>query len=182
MAALQPERRCLRGNGCAYHHDHHFHAAGDVHELDVAVHADDADLGSTLKLIVFASNNAAPDAAPRESPLTQPARGGPLNLAGAPNGLPALTGTAARGQTMTATSGLWSGFPGTQPPLTITHQWQRCPLDGNLANCVPVNANPPIAVLLTPAGAQTCSSLAPCGGSSQYVLSDADLGFRLRAR
>ncbi len=140
----------------------------------------DADLGSTLKLVVFAANNAAPVATQQESVLTQPARGGPVNLAGAPNGLPALAGTAVRGQTLTATSGLWSGFAGTQPPLAITHQWQRCPLDGNLDNCVPVNADPPLVVNLAPAGAQACSSLAPCGGSSQYLLTDADLGSRLR--
>jgi uncharacterized repeat protein (TIGR01451 family) len=141
----------------------------------------DADLGSTLKLVVLANNGLTPAPGVRgESLPTQPARGGPLNLAGTPNGLPALTGTPVRGQTMTASSGLWSGFPGTQPPLAITHQWQRCPADGTLTGCVPVSADPPLNVPLSPAGATTCSSLAPCGGSSQYVPNDADLGKRLR--
>ena len=140
----------------------------------------DADLGSTLKLVAGASNSLGTTVS-RESLVTAVVQAGPVNLSAVPNGLAALTGTAARGQTLTVTSGLWTGFSAQgSSPLAITHEWQHCPTDGNLTGCVPVSADPPLSVRLSPAGATTCSSAAPCGGTSQYALTDADLGSRLR--
>ena len=154
----------------------------------------DADLGSTLKLRVTAGNNVVATTLFRESLLTGVVQAAPVNLAAAANGLPALTGTAARapGTTpnqLTASSGLWTGFSaqGSQP-LTITHLWQRCPATGSVDACVPVGNDPPLLIstlspsgLVLPWGARTCTAAAPCGGTTQYALSDADLGSRIRA-
>jgi hypothetical protein len=46
--------------------------------------------------------------------------------------LPAITGTAATGQTLTATTGTFSG----DQPITYAFQWQRCDTAG--AACVPI--------------------------------------------
>jgi len=81
-------------------------------------------------------------AAPVEVPLTGTAEGSlyggqrsgwvPAGTAAVPvpdpasTGLPAITGTVAVGQTLTATPGEWTG---TQP-ISLSYQWQRCASDG----------------------------------------------------
>ena len=151
----------------------------------------DADLGSSFRLKATVANGLAP-AAVLFSPVSQPARGAPVNLAGSP---PALgdgnDGQPKRGETLTATSGLWTGFwSAGAPPLAITHKWQRCPADGNPAGCVDVAA--PIATPLSSAGATpvvTCTgpggngpppNTGSCNSASVFLLTDADLGSRLR--
>jgi hypothetical protein len=65
--------------------------------------------------------------------------------------LPTISGNAAVGQTLTATTGTW-----TQSPTSFAYQWQRCD---------PVNAN--------------CADVA--GAVSQsYAIADADVGSALR--
>ena len=66
---------------------------------------------------------------------------------------PTITGTAAVGQTLTASTGTWSG---TQP-IAYTFQWQRCDPSG------------------------TCTDIGGAM-SSQYTVADADAGFRLLVR
>jgi len=68
--------------------------------------------------------------------------------------LPAVTGTAQVGQTLTAQEGNWSGTN----PIAYAYQWLRCDAQG--ANCVAI----------TGATAKT------------YVVAAADLGKRLRVR
>jgi hypothetical protein len=63
---------------------------------------------------------------------------------------PAVSGTAAVGQTLTSGTGTWLNFP-----VTYAYQWQRCDSAG--ANCVPIAA----------ATAQT------------YVITSSDVGFTL---
>jgi hypothetical protein len=63
---------------------------------------------------------------------------------------PAVSGTVAVGQTLTAGTGTWLNFP-----VTYAYQWQRCDPTG--ANCAPVSG----------ATAQT------------YVLTSSDVGFTL---
>jgi hypothetical protein len=65
--------------------------------------------------------------------------------------LPTISGTAAVGQTLTATTGTWSG-----KPTTFAYQWQRCDASG--ANCIDT------------AGAT----------GQSYVVTDADVGATLR--
>jgi glucose/arabinose dehydrogenase len=66
---------------------------------------------------------------------------------------PTVTGTPAVGQTLTASTGTWTGTP----PITYSYQWQRC----------------------TTAG--VCTDVAGATGSS-YVVASADTGYRMRVR
>ena len=138
----------------------------------------DADLGFRIRLLVTAQVGSGPLVSPvPNNVLTAPARGAPVNVAGQ---LPSITGTPVRGQTLSAASGLWTGFwAAGQQPLVLTHQWQRCPADGNVAGCVNLGAGP-VSAPLAPAGAATCTSAAPCSGTSTYALTDADMGARVR--
>jgi hypothetical protein len=68
--------------------------------------------------------------------------------------LPSISGTAAVGQTLSATSGSWSG----DTPITFSYQWQRC--DSNGANCGSISG----------------------ATSSTFVIGSGDAGFRLRVR
>ncbi len=87
---------------------------------------------------------------------------------------PAITGTLARGQTVTASSGQWTGFATTGAPVALTHQWQRCAADGT--GCAAIGG--PVAVPAS--AAATCTTAAPCGGTTTYLLTDADMGSTLR--
>jgi hypothetical protein len=51
--------------------------------------------------------------------------------------LPAISGTAANGQTLTADPGIWSG---TQP-ITFSYQWQRCDINANCSDIAGANTN-----------------------------------------
>jgi hypothetical protein len=71
---------------------------------------------------------------------------------------PAISGTATVGSTLTATQGSWTGNP-----TSFAYQWVRCPSDG---------------------GDPTGSNCAAVGGATThaYIVSSADVGFRLRVR
>jgi hypothetical protein len=71
---------------------------------------------------------------------------GPRNLT-----VPGISGTTAVGQTLTASTGTWSGAP-----TSFAYQWQRC--------------DPPGA---------SCTAIAGATGQT-YLVTDADVGFRLR--
>lgn len=53
---------------------------------------------------------------------------GPINTSP-----PAVSGTATQGQTLTSSTGTWSG----STPMTYTYQWQRC--DSSGASCAPIS-------------------------------------------
>lgn len=65
--------------------------------------------------------------------------------------LPTISGSAVRGQSLTATSGSWSGSP-----TSFSYQWQRCD-----------------------AGGGSCSTIGGATGSG-YTVADADVGKTLR--
>ena len=72
---------------------------------------------------------------------------------------PAIAGSPAQGQTLTATPGTWTGTPAP----TFAYQWLRCPPSGGASNgsdCATID------------GATTAS----------YVVAAGDVGFRLRVR
>ena len=68
--------------------------------------------------------------------------------------LPSISGAAREGRTLTTTNGSWSGTA----PITFTYRWRRCDSAGS--NC-----------------ADIAGATAPT-----YVLTAADVGFRIRSR
>jgi len=66
---------------------------------------------------------------------------------------PALSGSAREGQTLTTSSGTWSGTA----PFVFTYLWRRCDVNGN-----------------------NCSTIAGATGQS-YALSSADVGSKVYA-
>jgi thermitase len=79
-----------------------------------------ADAGYALKLVVSVTD---PDGTTTVSPsLTAPVGGSaPPPSAPVNSSLPAISGTAQDGQTLTGSSGTWSGAP-----TAYAYQWQRC--------------------------------------------------------
>jgi hypothetical protein len=82
------------------------------------------DVGSTIRVLETAGN-AGGASAPRSSAATAVVQG--LSVAPAPappmNSIPpSVTGTASVGQTLSATTGTWSGTT----PITYSYQWRRC--------------------------------------------------------
>jgi thermitase len=84
-----------------------------------------ADVGSTLRVQVTASNSAG-SATATSAQTAVVAAGPPQNT-----GLPLVSGTAQDGQTLQTTNGTW-----TNSPTGYAYQWQRC--DANGANCANV--------------------------------------------
>ncbi len=107
-----------------------------------------ADVGSTIRVAVAASN-AGGTSSPTPSNAT------PVVAATAPvnSAVPVITGTAQDGQTLTASTGLWTGTP----PISYTYQWQSC--DSLGSECVDD----------------------PGATSSTYVPGPSDVGTTLRA-
>src|SRR6266545_4848276 len=88
-----------------------------------------ADVGSTLRVAVTATNSAgSATATSAATTVVQGAAAAPVNTSP-----PTISGTPQDGQTLTASPGSWSG---TQP-ITYADQWQRCNSSG--ANCAPIS-------------------------------------------
>ena len=81
-----------------------------------------ADVGDTIRVQETASNGK-PSRAPATSAPTavvQPASAPPTNPS---NSLPpVISGTTLAGQTLTGSTGAWSGTP----PISFSYQWERC--------------------------------------------------------
>lgn len=108
-----------------------------------------ADVDDTLKATVTASNSAG-SASATSAPT--PVVSAPAPISPPANAaLPTVSGTAQVGQTLTASSGTWSGSP------TFTYQWSRCDAAG--ANCSTITG----------------------AGSSTYTTQTADAGATLEA-
>ena len=70
---------------------------------------------------------------------------------------PTITGTAAQGQTLNATTGTWNNSP-----TSFAYEWRRCPPSG---------------------GASDASDCAVIGATTaSYVVAAGDVGFRLRVK
>jgi hypothetical protein len=80
------------------------------------------DVTKTLRVVVTATNGSGSPAA--TSAATVQVTGSPLNSA-----VPTETGTTAKGEALTATTGTWTGFPAP----TFAFGWMRCDQLG--ANC-----------------------------------------------
>lgn len=89
---------------------------------------DAGDVGSTLRVRVVASNadGASPPAFSAPSAIVQPAQS-PVNTR-----LPAVSGTARVGETLTADRGEWANNP-----TSFAYQWQRCNAAGASCTNIP---------------------------------------------
>ncbi len=99
--------------------------------------------GATLRVLVTATNRngsaaatsaatspvASAPTAPPPPPPPPPPPATPPSLSSAPT----ITGTAQQGQTLSASTGSWSGTA----PIVYAYQWQRC--DSTGVSCVPVS-------------------------------------------
>jgi len=86
-----------------------------------------ADVGSRVRVLVTATNDAGSASAP-SSPTALVTAAPPVNTSA-----PTFTGTQTDGQTLTAQNGTWTGTA----PLTYTYAWQRCDSAG--ANCAAIS-------------------------------------------
>ena len=84
-----------------------------------------ADVASTLKVVVTASNGSGSSSA-----TAGPA--GPVSGPPSVTSAPSISGIALPGQTLTASPGRWSGSPSP----TFSYQWQRCSAAGTA--CAPI--------------------------------------------
>jgi hypothetical protein len=106
-----------------------------------------ADLGARLRVRVTATNGAGSATAtsnPTAAVAAPPARPEPPRVAGTP----ALRGTGRLGQTLTATSGSWTGTA----PIAFTYRWLRCGASGGSADgsgCTPIPGATGVAYRLT---------------------------------
>lgn len=112
-----------------------------------------ADVGKRLRVRVTATNADGSATALSDATAVVTEASAPVNT-----GEPRITGTTQQGQTLTASSGSWTG----QQPITFAYRWVRCGTDGGLpdgSNCQQLNAT-----------------------SQTYVLGSDDVGQRLRVR
>jgi hypothetical protein len=81
-----------------------------------------ADVGDTIRVQETASN-ARPSVAPATSAPTAVVQLVSAPLTNPSNSLPpAISGTTPAGQTLTGSTGAWSGTP----PMSFSYQWERC--------------------------------------------------------
>ncbi|HEX6702190.1 MAG TPA: hypothetical protein VF101_15790, partial [Gaiellaceae bacterium] len=92
------------------------------------------DVGSTIRVTVAASNRngsvsstSAPTAVVAPAPAPPTTTPPPANTA-----LPAISGTATAGNTLSASTGTWSGSP-----TSYGYSWRRC--DSTGANCAAIS-------------------------------------------
>src|SRR5205823_1746532 len=84
-----------------------------------------ADIGSTLRVAVTASNSVgSSSASSAQTAVVAAAPVAPANTA-----LPTINGLAQAGQVLSADPGSWSGTV----PISYAYQWQRCDTSGSNA-------------------------------------------------
>jgi hypothetical protein len=115
---------------------------------------DSGDVGSRLRVKVTATNSAGTSSATSATTSIVTSSGGGGTGAPQSTSPPVISGTAAQGQTLTATTGTWTGTT----PITFADQWYRC--DSGGANCVAI------------AGEK----------GSTRIVDSGDVGFRLKVR
>ena len=130
-------QRCnLFGEECAGITD----ATGPTYRLE------HGDVGSTLRVEVTAANSAGPVS------IVSGSSGPVAALAPSSFTIPTISGIAKDGQTLSASTGIWTGTPS----FSHTYQWQSCNARG-----------------------EECSNI-ESATSSTYTIAEADVGARLR--
>jgi hypothetical protein len=114
----------------------------------------DADVGSTLRVQVDATNSAGSASALSNATATVVASTAPVNT-----GEPRVTGSPVEDATLTASNGSWS----SATPVSYAYQWVRCPANGGTAD------------------GSNCTFLSGATGTT-YRLQSADVGSRMRVR
>ena len=107
-----------------------------------------SDVGHTLRVVVTATNSGGPTKATSAATATVTATPPP---APANTALPAVSGSAVEGQTLSASTGSWSGSPSS-----YGYQWEDCNTSG-----------------------EACTNVTG-GSSSTYILASTDVGHTLR--
>ena len=90
---------------------------------------DSGDVGKTLRVKVTATNSSGSTSANSNATavVTSGGSGPPVNSAE-----PSISGTAAQGQVLTASTGTWTGTT----PITYAYQWLRCDTGGSNCNSI----------------------------------------------
>ncbi len=126
-------------------------AGGECSEIHGATSASytlsGIDVEKTIRVLVTATNAFGSPSAASEPTATVP-RVAPANTA-----LPTISGTATEGQTLSTSTGSWTGAP----TPSYSYQWRRCNSSG-----------------------EACTPITGATGST-YQLGQADVGTRLRA-
>ena len=89
------------------------------------------DLGSTIRVVVTASNGVGTPVPATSNPTAQ-VTGSPANTA-----LPTVSGSTVLGQVLAVTNGTWTGFPAP----TFSYQWRDCNSAGACLNIAGATAS-----------------------------------------
>jgi hypothetical protein len=101
------------------------------------------DVNRTFRVVVTATNSEGASTAVSSvtgvvtTPAPVPTPGAPANTSA-----PIISGSAQQGQTLTASTGGWSG----NQPITFTYTWQRCDSSGNRCNSIGGSNHPTYVV------------------------------------
>jgi hypothetical protein len=110
-----------------------------------------SDVGSTVRVVVSASNAGGVGSATSAATATVVANPPPPPPAPAYTALPSVSGSAVEGETLSASSGTWTGSP-----TSYAYQWQDCNAAG-----------------------ESCSNVSSATASS-YTLGSSDVGHAVR--
>jgi hypothetical protein len=97
-----------------------------------------SDIGSTIRVVVTGSNSAG------SSSATSAQTGTVAAIPPSNSSPPTISGTPRDGQTLTASTGSWSG----SPTISYAYQWRRCDTAGS--NCVNIAGATSFNYTLTP--------------------------------
>lgn len=123
-----------------------------------------ADVGHTIRVVATATNAAGSAQATSSATGVVGALSAPTAVA-----LPQLSGTASFGQTLTASTGTWSGTPAP----TLTYQWQRCDSTGAACSNIPLATAQRYTLVASDVGGrvQVVVTAANAGGTSSHASS-----------